>query len=56
MKSTRYCTTSNRKIQAALVLLAAVIMIFAYTRFRVPAHTDESNPLIVEIIEDIHEN
>ena len=30
MKSTRYCTTSNRKIQGALILLAALILFFAW--------------------------
>ena len=43
-------------ISMSLFLIFTVVMIFAYTRFRVPAHTDERNPIVEEIIEDIHEN
>jgi len=42
-------------ITLSLVLAFTVGIIFAYTRFRVPAPTEESNPLVEEIIEELDE-
>ena len=39
----------------SLILSLTVGIIFAYTRFRVPAHTDESNPIVEEIGELVEE-
>lgn len=46
-------------ISLSLVLVFTVGIIFAYTRFRVPAPSDEGNPIveeIEEIIEDLEES
>lgn len=43
-------------ITLSLVLAFTVGIIFAYTRFRVPAPTEESNPLVEEIIEELEES
>ena len=46
-------------ISLSLVLVFTVGIIFAYTRFRVPAPSDEGNPIveeIQEIIEDLEES
>ena len=40
-------------ITASLVLCLTVGAIFAYTRFRVPAPSEEANPIIQEFIEDM---
>ena len=40
-------------IALSLVLVVTVGVIFAYTRFRVPAPTEETNPIVEEIIEEI---
>lgn len=37
------------------VVAVTVAIIFAYTRFRVPSPRDESNQIVVEIIEEINE-
>jgi len=37
------------------VVAFTVAMILAYTRFRLPDHTDRTNPIVEEIIEDIYE-
>ena len=42
-------------ISLSLILAFTVGIIFAYTRFRVPAPSKESNPIIEEIIEEIAE-
>ena len=42
-------------IAFSLVLSLTVGIIFAYTRFRVPAHTDESNPIVDEISDLVDE-
>ena len=39
-------------ISLSLVLALTVGVIYTYTRFRVPAHTDESNAIVEEIIEE----
>ncbi len=38
-------------ISMSLVLVLTVTVIYAYTRFRVPEHTDETNAIVEEIIE-----
>ena len=40
-------------ISLSAFLIFTVIIIFGYTRFRVPAHTDETNPIVEELIEDM---
>jgi len=42
-------------ITLSLILTFTVGIIFAYTRFRVPAPSDENNPIVEEIIEEIVE-
>lgn len=46
-------------LKTLLTLIALVVVtvgiIFAYTKFRLPSHTDESNQIVDEIIEDIYE-
>ena len=42
-------------VSLSLILIVTVGVIFAYTRFRVPAPTDQSNPLVEEIIEEIED-
>ena len=41
-------------ITLSLVLCVTVGIILAFTRFRVPAQTEESNPIVDEIIEDVY--
>ena len=40
-------------VSLSLVLVFTVGIILVYTRFRVPAPTNESNPIVVELIEEI---
>lgn len=42
-------------VSLSLILAFTVGIIFAYTRFRVPAPTEESNPIVEEIIEEMIE-
>lgn len=48
------------RLKTLLIMIAAVAVtvgiIFAYTRFQLPNHTDESNPITDELIEESHEN
>lgn len=37
------------------IVCITVGIIFMYTKFRIPHHMDESNPIVEEIIEDIYE-
>ena len=47
------------KLKTLLIMIGAVAItvgiIFAYTKFRLPAHTDESNQIVDEIIEEIYD-
>jgi len=46
-------------VSLSLILAFTVSIIMAYTRFRVPAQTEETNPIVAEIegmIEDIGED
>ena len=43
-------------ITLSLLLIITVSVIFTYTRFRVPSHTDESNPIVEGIIEEMYED
>lgn len=43
-------------ISLSLALVITVGIIFAYTRFRVPAPSEESNPIVEEIIEEIEDS
>ena len=47
-------------LKTILIMIAVVAVtvgiIFAYTRFRLPSPTDEENPIVEEILEDIYES